>query len=188
MHAPSRPSAALPAEPHPCHRPCSSLRRLTRHVTLSPASKQPRCSAAQQRAPLHARILQRTAAASRLPAPSWPSCSPPSSRAPNAANLAAEAATSSRPEAAAYQRSYGDGAQHAAPAPQPLQLPQYDPSSCAQLDLVVAGGGPAGLAVAERVSAAGYKVSLEAGNKRCPSGIGAGGCGMPIVTPMHPDR
>ena len=38
------------------------------------------------------------------------------------------------------------------------QLPQHDPSRTDRVDLVVAGGGPAGLAVAERVSAAGYQV------------------------------
>ncbi len=38
------------------------------------------------------------------------------------------------------------------------RLPQHDPDRTDRVDLVVAGGGPAGLAVAERVSAAGYKV------------------------------
>ena len=39
-----------------------------------------------------------------------------------------------------------------------MQLPQHDPDRTDRVDLVVAGGGPAGLAVAERVSAAGYQV------------------------------
>ena len=41
-----------------------------------------------------------------------------------------------------------------------LKLHTYDTDSTAKLDLVVAGGGPSGIAVAERVSAAGYKVCV----------------------------
>ena len=41
-----------------------------------------------------------------------------------------------------------------------LRLHTYDSSSNVKLDLVVAGGGPSGIAVAERVSAAGYKVCV----------------------------
>ena len=41
-----------------------------------------------------------------------------------------------------------------------LKLHQYDPTSSEKLDLVVAGAGPSGIAVAERVSAAGYKVCV----------------------------
>lgn len=41
-----------------------------------------------------------------------------------------------------------------------LKLQQHDPNSGAKLDLIVAGAGPSGIAVAERVSAAGYKVCV----------------------------
>ena len=41
-----------------------------------------------------------------------------------------------------------------------LKLHTYNTDSTAKLDLVVAGGGPSGIAVAERVSAAGYKVCV----------------------------
>lgn len=41
-----------------------------------------------------------------------------------------------------------------------LKLHTHDSSSDVKLDLVVAGGGPSGIAVAERVSAAGYKVCV----------------------------
>ena len=41
-----------------------------------------------------------------------------------------------------------------------LKLQQHDPASGAKLDLIVAGAGPSGIAVAERVSAAGYKVCV----------------------------
>jgi hypothetical protein len=41
-----------------------------------------------------------------------------------------------------------------------IDLPLYDPSSKQTFDLVVAGTGPAGLAVADRVSKAGFKVVL----------------------------
>ena len=41
-----------------------------------------------------------------------------------------------------------------------LRLHTHDSSSTAKLDLVVAGGGPSGIAVAERVSAAGYNVCV----------------------------
>ena len=41
-----------------------------------------------------------------------------------------------------------------------LRLHTHDSSSNVKLDLVVAGGGPSGIAVAERVSAAGYKVCV----------------------------
>lgn len=41
-----------------------------------------------------------------------------------------------------------------------LKLHTHDSTSNAKLDLVVAGGGPSGIAVAERVSAAGYKVCV----------------------------
>lgn len=40
------------------------------------------------------------------------------------------------------------------------ELPSYDPSKPQRFDLVVAGAGPAGLAVAARVSAAGFSVCL----------------------------
>ncbi|KAL5995199.1 Lycopene beta cyclase, chloroplastic [Asimina triloba] len=39
-----------------------------------------------------------------------------------------------------------------------LELPMYDPSKAQVMDLVVVGGGPAGLAVAQQVSEAGLKV------------------------------
>ena len=41
-----------------------------------------------------------------------------------------------------------------------LNLQQHDPDNTDKLDLVVAGAGPSGIAVAERVSAAGYKVCV----------------------------
>lgn len=41
-----------------------------------------------------------------------------------------------------------------------LKLHVHNPDSTAKLDLVVAGAGPSGIAVAERVSAAGYKVCV----------------------------
>ncbi len=41
-----------------------------------------------------------------------------------------------------------------------LQLHSHSPDNTAKLDLVVAGAGPSGIAVAERVSAAGYKVCV----------------------------
>lgn len=41
-----------------------------------------------------------------------------------------------------------------------LQLHSHNPDNTAKLDLVVAGAGPSGIAVAERVSAAGYKVCV----------------------------
>lgn len=156
MHAPSTPSAAVIAEPHSCHRSCLSLRRPSRHVTLS-SSQLPTAGSAAHCRPQHARIHQCSAAAKHLPAPCWPSRPTPSFSTPPSASLAAEPATSSQPEAGRDHSSGGHAAQQTAAEQQPLQLPQYDPSSTEQLDLVVAGGGPAGLAVAERVSAAGYK-------------------------------
>ena len=41
-----------------------------------------------------------------------------------------------------------------------IDLPLYDPSAKQTFDVVVAGSGPAGLAVAERVSKAGFSVLL----------------------------
>lgn len=41
-----------------------------------------------------------------------------------------------------------------------LRLHQHNPASNDKLDLIVAGAGPSGIAVAERVSAAGYKVCV----------------------------
>ena len=49
----------------------------------------------------------------------------------------------------------------APPVPQlfeDIALPLYDPAEQTQFDLLVAGTGPAGLAVADRVSAAGFSV------------------------------
>lgn len=39
-----------------------------------------------------------------------------------------------------------------------IQLPLYDPTEPATFDIVVVGSGPAGLAVADRVAQAGFKV------------------------------
>lgn len=41
-----------------------------------------------------------------------------------------------------------------------LKLQQHHPDRTDKLDLIVAGAGPSGIAVAERVSAAGYKVCV----------------------------
>ena len=83
----------------------------------------------------------------------------PCLRAPRqrlSATLAAEPSTSSPAESA---RDHGARPQTREPPDlDSLRLPQYDPSSTERLNLIVAGGGPAGLAVAERVSAAGHKV------------------------------
>jgi lycopene beta-cyclase len=49
-----------------------------------------------------------------------------------------------------------------------LELPRVDPSRDDAYDLVVAGGGPAGLAVASRVAAAGFRVAVLDPNPVCP--------------------
>ena len=47
-----------------------------------------------------------------------------------------------------------------------IQLQLYDPSSPASFDVVVVGSGPSGLAVADRVAAAGFKVRPQAWEAR----------------------
>jgi len=49
-----------------------------------------------------------------------------------------------------------------------ITLPLLDSSSPGTFDLVIAGAGPAGLAVAERVSAAGFSVAIIDPNPLCP--------------------
>ena len=76
-----------------------------------------------------------------------------------AATLMAEPSTAARAAAAAALRpDHDDARASSSTRTEHPQLPQYDPERTDRLDLVVAGGGPAGLAVAERVSAAGYQV------------------------------
>lgn len=58
------------------------------------------------------------------------------------------------------QRSSSDPDTNRSATFESLRLHTHDSSSNVKLDLVVAGGGPSGIAVAERVSAAGYKVCV----------------------------
>lgn len=58
------------------------------------------------------------------------------------------------------QRSSPDAVRGHATTFESLKLHPHDSASNVKLDLVVAGGGPSGIAVAERVSAAGYKVCV----------------------------
>lgn len=58
------------------------------------------------------------------------------------------------------QRSSPDAVRGQATTFESLKLHPHDSASNVKLDLVVAGGGPSGIAVAERVSAAGYKVCV----------------------------
>ena len=76
-----------------------------------------------------------------------------------AATLTADRPTESRASSAASARDSSNTARENTDTEQ-RRLPQYDPAHTNRLDLVVAGGGPAGLAVAERVSAAGYQVII----------------------------
>ncbi|KAF8691350.1 hypothetical protein HU200_040481 [Digitaria exilis] len=86
-------------------------------------------------------------------------CKPPPSPPPPVARAAvlcrAAAGTSAWPASAAALRSL-------APPTRPellsLDLPRYDPSRARPVDLAVVGGGPAGLAVAQRVAEAGLSV------------------------------
>lgn len=61
------------------------------------------------------------------------------------------------------RRASAEASRPSAEAPatfESLGLHTHNPESTAKLDLVVAGAGPSGIAVAERVSAAGYKVCV----------------------------
>ena len=73
------------------------------------------------------------------------------------AAVSAVAAAPARSASPLQQSPHSDAAR----AVDEIQLPQYDTVTSPRLDLLVAGGGPAGLAVAERVSAAGYQVRSE---------------------------
>lgn len=75
-------------------------------------------------------------------------------------------ATLARPDKPAAKQT-NDRPRHGHSAPrndlvhfEALKLEQHDPDNTDKLDLIVAGAGPSGIAVAERVSAAGYKVCV----------------------------
>ncbi|CAO2044873.1 unnamed protein product [Urochloa humidicola] len=99
-------------------------------------------------------LLLRTHLHPCKPPPPPPPSPAPASRAPPFLCRAA-AGTSAWPASAAALRSL-------APPIRPellsLDLPRYDPSRARPVDLAVVGGGPAGLAVAQRVAEAGLSV------------------------------
>ena len=86
----------------------------------------------------------------------------------NRANKTRCRATLTRPSKQAAQhlpahvthRSSSESDTHHPATFESLRLHTHDASSNVKLDLIVAGGGPSGIAVAERVSAAGYKVCV----------------------------
>ena len=138
----SQSSQASTARQHGCPTACSSALRPLRVRSSSPQHALPSSRQDLLHACCHARPRARCCNAQQT-----------------AATLTAEASTASRAPPAAAPSS--DAAQHRprdSAQPEPPRLPQHDPSRQDRLDLVVAGGGPAGLAVAERVSAAGYQV------------------------------
>ena len=68
--------------------------------------------------------------------------------------------TAQRPPTHVTQKSSSEPDKNPSATFESLRLHTHDSSSDVKLDLVVAGGGPSGIAVAERVSAAGYKVCV----------------------------
>lgn len=60
-----------------------------------------------------------------------------------------------------------------------IQLPLYDPSEATTFDIVVVGSGPAGLAVADRVAQAGFKVRFVKVGRRCPAQPACRGRSLP---------
>lgn len=159
MHAPCTTAAAGISQLHSQIQLCPTLRHKSKTSALSSVQGRPRSNSSVSSSYLvsHASVRHRTGPARRPPPPRWPSRG--AVNAPPSAAVA-EASTNNLSEGATDHSNSATATHHAAIEQQPLLLPQYDPNSNTHLDLVVAGGGPAGLAVAVRVSAAGYKASL----------------------------
>lgn len=109
---------------------CSSSSPGRRLVSLAASGKSPRSP----------RVLL-----SRTPRSSCSVASSAVADAPSATSTAAPTTPTSFLEASAAKHAQDDD----------LELPGFDPSSSGLVDLVIAGGGPSGLTVAERVSRAG---------------------------------
>lgn len=72
----------------------------------------------------------------------------------------AAAATSTAPAAAGGKRKVEHYIREMSPWPTDVPIVAHDPSKQPHVDLVIAGAGPSGLAVGERVARAGYSVCI----------------------------
>jgi len=145
-HASQSPAQAA-ARQHGCPTPGSSALRLRRSWNPAAQRRRPSRNDSQH-------------ACGRERGPRRSSCQ-------TAATLTAEPSTAGRAPAAAARGPDADrghagdsgnsGSSSGGTRTEHPRLPQHDPDRTNRVDLVVAGGGPAGLAVAERVSAAGYQ-------------------------------